>query len=71
LSFVPEHLRSDFIIFLLNIVENPPDTDVNETLPDTMINLILAFNFQFDNFTSNAVLEATLGIAKKGNVDSI
>jgi hypothetical protein len=45
-------------VFLLNIIENPPDTDVTEILPDTMINLILAFNFQFDNFTSNAVLEA-------------
>lgn len=27
-------------------------------LPDTMINLILSFNLQFDNFTENVVLEA-------------
>ncbi|XP_053684360.1 NCK-interacting protein with SH3 domain [Sabethes cyaneus] len=53
-----EHLRSDFVIFLLNIIENPPETDVHGILPDTMINLILSFNLQFDNFTDNVVLEA-------------
>lgn len=53
-----EHLRSDFIIFLLNIIETPPETDVHSVLPDTMINLILSFNLQFDNFTENVVLEA-------------
>uniref|UniRef100_A0A182LZL3 SH3 domain-containing protein n=1 Tax=Anopheles culicifacies TaxID=139723 RepID=A0A182LZL3_9DIPT len=53
-----DHLRSDFIIFLLNIIETPPETDVQEMLPDIMINLILSFNLQFDNFAENVVLEA-------------
>ncbi|XP_055629892.1 NCK-interacting protein with SH3 domain [Toxorhynchites rutilus septentrionalis] len=53
-----EHLRSDFVIFLLNIIENPPDTDIHNVLSDTMINLILSFNLQFDNFADNVVLEA-------------
>uniref|UniRef100_A0A8W7Q1X3 SPIN90/Ldb17 leucine-rich domain-containing protein n=1 Tax=Anopheles coluzzii TaxID=1518534 RepID=A0A8W7Q1X3_ANOCL len=51
-------LRADFIIFLLNIIETPPESDVQEVLPDIMINLILSFNLQFDNFAENVVLEA-------------
>ncbi|XP_058821759.1 NCK-interacting protein with SH3 domain [Topomyia yanbarensis] len=53
-----EHLRADFVIFLLNLIETPPETDVHNVLPDTMINLILSFNLQFENFTDNIVLEA-------------
>uniref|UniRef100_A0A182P168 SH3 domain-containing protein n=1 Tax=Anopheles epiroticus TaxID=199890 RepID=A0A182P168_9DIPT len=53
-----DHLRADFIIFLLNIIETPPENDVQEVLPDIMINLILSFNLQFDNFAENVVLEA-------------
>lgn len=53
-----EHLRSDYVIFLLNIIENPPETDVHSVLPDIMINLILSFNLQFENFTDNVVLDA-------------
>ncbi|XP_041771010.1 NCK-interacting protein with SH3 domain [Anopheles merus] len=53
-----DHLRADFIIFLLNIIETPPESDVQEVLPDIMINLILSFNLQFDNFAENVVLEA-------------
>ncbi|XP_049288701.1 NCK-interacting protein with SH3 domain [Anopheles funestus] len=53
-----DHLRADFIIFLLNIIETPPETDVQEMLPDIMINLILSFNLQFENFAENVVLEA-------------
>uniref|UniRef100_A0A182KBA9 SH3 domain-containing protein n=1 Tax=Anopheles christyi TaxID=43041 RepID=A0A182KBA9_9DIPT len=53
-----DHLRADFIIFLLNIIETPPENDVLEVLPDIMINLILSFNLQFDNFAENVVLEA-------------
>lgn len=53
-----EHLRADFVIFLLNLIENPPDTDVHSALPDIMINLILSFNLQFENFSDNVILEA-------------
>ncbi|XP_058127441.1 NCK-interacting protein with SH3 domain [Anopheles ziemanni] len=53
-----DHLRADFVIFLLNLIETPPECDVQEVLPDIMINLILSFNLQFDNFTDNVVLEA-------------
>lgn len=42
----------------MNIVENQPDTDTTDILPDVMINLILAFNLQFDNTSENIVLEA-------------
>ncbi|XP_055585691.1 NCK-interacting protein with SH3 domain [Uranotaenia lowii] len=53
-----EHLRADFVIFLLNLIENPPETDIHMALSETMISLILSFNLQFDNFTDNVVLEA-------------
>ncbi|XP_052872723.1 NCK-interacting protein with SH3 domain [Anopheles cruzii] len=53
-----DHLRADFVIFLLNLIETPPECDTHEVLPDTMINLILSFNLQFDNFADNVVLEA-------------
>uniref|UniRef100_A0AAG5DX08 SH3 domain-containing protein n=1 Tax=Anopheles atroparvus TaxID=41427 RepID=A0AAG5DX08_ANOAO len=53
-----DHLRADFVIFLLNLIETPPECDVQEVLPDIMINLILSFNLQFDNFADNVVLEA-------------
>lgn len=51
-------MQSDFIQFLMNIVENQPDTDTTDILPDVMINLILSFNLQFDNTSENIVLEA-------------
>lgn len=42
----------------MNLIENPPDTDVHSALPDIMINLILSFNLQFENFSDNVILEA-------------
>lgn len=56
--FFPDHIKADFVIFLLNFIENSPDTDEAEVLPDLLINLILAFNLQFDTVDENVVLEA-------------
>uniref|UniRef100_A0A2M4ARI4 Putative coeffector of mdia rho gtpase regulates actin polymerization and cell adhesion turnover n=1 Tax=Anopheles triannulatus TaxID=58253 RepID=A0A2M4ARI4_9DIPT len=53
-----EHLRADFVIFLLNLIESPPDCDVREVLPDIMTNLILSFNLQFEHCGDNVVLDA-------------
>ncbi len=53
-----EHLKADFVIFLLNFIENSPDTDDAVMLPDLLINLILALNLQFDTVDENVVLEA-------------
>ncbi|XP_050099171.1 NCK-interacting protein with SH3 domain [Anopheles aquasalis] len=53
-----DHLRADFVIFLLNLIESPPDCDVRELLPDIMTNLILSFNLQFEHCGDNVVLDA-------------
>ncbi|KAJ8672586.1 hypothetical protein QAD02_003845 [Eretmocerus hayati] len=52
-----EQLGSEFISFLLDLVENPPDTDLDDQIPDLFVNLILSYNLQF-NHTENVVMEA-------------
>ncbi|KAK0175488.1 hypothetical protein PV327_009235 [Microctonus hyperodae] len=52
-----EHLGSDFISFLLDLIEDPPDTDLDDQIPDLFINLILSYNLQF-NKSENIVLDA-------------
>ncbi|XP_070508314.1 NCK-interacting protein with SH3 domain [Chironomus tepperi] len=51
-------MKHDFVLFMLNLIENPLEDDQTEFLSDVMINLLLAFNLQFDNFTENTILEA-------------
>lgn len=53
-----DHMKSDFVLFMLNLIENPLEDDQTEFLSDVMINLLLAFNLQFDNFSENTILEA-------------
>lgn len=53
-----EHMSCDFVLFMLNLIENPLEDDATEFLSDVMINLLLAFNLQFDNFAENTILEA-------------
>lgn len=49
-------MKNDFVLFMLNLIENPLEDDQTEFLSDVMINLLLAFNLQFDNFNENTVL---------------
>lgn len=51
-------MRHDFVLFMLNLIENPLEDDQTEFLSDVMLNLLLAFNLQFDNFAENIILEA-------------
>jgi hypothetical protein len=53
-----EHMSREFVLFMLNLIENPLEDDATEFLSDVMINLLLAFNLQFDNFEENTILEA-------------
>lgn len=53
-----DHMKSDFVLFMLNLVENPLDDDATEFLSDVMINLLLAFNLQFDNIEENSIIDA-------------
>lgn len=43
-----EQFDVDFLIFLFNMIESPPETDIDDQIPDLFLNLILAFNLQFD-----------------------
>ncbi|KAK7791899.1 hypothetical protein R5R35_005422 [Gryllus longicercus] len=55
-----EHLGEDFITFLFDLMESPPDTDVEEQIPDLFLNLILSYNLQFKSFTENIMLKSLL-----------
>jgi len=60
MSTFVEHLGVDFISFLFDLIENPPDTDVEEQIPDLFLNLILAYNLQFTASGENLMLKALL-----------
>lgn len=57
ISFITEQLGSDFIAFVLDLIENPPDMDLEDQIPDLFVNLILSYNLQFTN-SENIVLNA-------------
>ncbi|XP_017793381.1 PREDICTED: NCK-interacting protein with SH3 domain [Habropoda laboriosa] len=52
-----EQLGPDFITFILDLIENPPDMDLEDQIPDLFVNLILSYNLQFTN-SENIVLNA-------------
>ncbi|XP_046735610.1 NCK-interacting protein with SH3 domain isoform X1 [Diprion similis] len=52
-----EQLGTDFIAFLLELIENPPDTDMDDQIPDLFLNLVLSYNLQFTT-SENMVLNA-------------
>jgi hypothetical protein len=53
-----ELLGGNFLSFLLNNVEYPPDTDIDEQIPDLFLNCIISFNLQFQDSSDNPVLNA-------------
>uniref|UniRef100_A0A2A4JQU5 SH3 domain-containing protein n=1 Tax=Heliothis virescens TaxID=7102 RepID=A0A2A4JQU5_HELVI len=61
-----EQLGVDFALFLLELIENPPDTDVDEQIPDLFLTLVLAYNLQFEEPFDNLLLNAleTRDVAK-------
>lgn len=52
-----EQLGPDFVSFLLDLIENPPDSDLEDQIPDSFVNLILSYNLQFTN-SENPVISA-------------
>lgn len=63
MNFNIEQLGPDFISFLLDLIETPPDTDLEDQIPDLFINLILSYNLQFtssENMVLNALRERTV-----------
>ncbi|XP_051169755.1 NCK-interacting protein with SH3 domain isoform X2 [Leptopilina boulardi] len=55
-----EQLGMDFIEFLFELIENPPDNDLDDQIPDLFVNLILSYNLQF-MASENIVLNALKG----------
>lgn len=51
-------MGQDFLQFVLDNIEAPPDTDLDEQIPDLFLNLLIAFNLQFDEETLNPLLVA-------------
>nr|CAD7403580.1 unnamed protein product [Timema cristinae] len=58
-----DHLGIDFVSFLLELVENPPDTDVEEQISDLVLNLVISYNLQFTNTAENTVVKALAQIS--------
>lgn len=56
----------DFARFLLDLIESPPETDVDEQIPDLFLTLLLAYNLQFELAQDSLLLDAleTCGNAK-------
>lgn len=48
----------DYVLFLLDTIEAPPPQDLEEELPDSFVNMILAFNQHFPDPASNLVMKA-------------
>ncbi|XP_034441932.1 NCK-interacting protein with SH3 domain-like isoform X1 [Hippoglossus hippoglossus] len=52
-----EHLNADFVQFLLDVVEDGLPSDPTEQLPDTFLNLLLAFNLHHTTPSNNVIME--------------
>ncbi|KAI8434852.1 hypothetical protein MSG28_003343 [Choristoneura fumiferana] len=53
-----EILGTEFAEFLLELIENPPETDLDEQIPDLFLTLLLAYNLQFESPIDNLLLNA-------------
>ncbi|XP_048510850.1 NCK-interacting protein with SH3 domain isoform X3 [Athalia rosae] len=63
LLVITEQLGTDFIAFLLDLIENPPDTDMDDQIPELFLNLVLSYNLQFttsENMVLNALKQRTV-----------
>lgn len=47
-----------FLSFLFDNIEYPPDTDLDEQIPDLFLNLIISFNLQFTDEIENPLVAA-------------
>ncbi|XP_059484381.1 NCK-interacting protein with SH3 domain [Neocloeon triangulifer] len=52
-----EHLGAPFVEFLLSNLEQPPESDVMEQIPDVFLRLIVAINLQFKESSENVLLK--------------
>lgn len=61
LSPCAEHLNSQFVQFLLDVIEDGLPSDTTDQLPDLFVNVLLAFNLHIPGGFSAAVLGSTSG----------
>lgn len=57
-QFVLDLLGTSFLNFLLKFIEDPPEIDEDEQIPELFVNLILSYNLQFKSPKENVVLDA-------------
>lgn len=48
----------NYVLFLLDTIENPPPDDLEEQLPDAFLNMVLSFNQHFPDPDNNLVMNA-------------
>ncbi|XP_065343031.1 NCK-interacting protein with SH3 domain [Cloeon dipterum] len=51
-----EHMGAAFVEFLHNNVEQPPECDVADQIPDVFLRLLVAINLQFEDGSENVLL---------------
>lgn len=45
----------EYVKFILETIENPPDSDIDDELPDVFLNVLLSFNQHFECQLYNVV----------------
>jgi hypothetical protein len=45
-------------MFILDTIEDPPDSDVEDEIPDVFLNVLLSFNQHFEYPSTNLVMQA-------------
>lgn len=59
--FVSEQLGCEFLEFLLRLIEEPPDTDIHDIIPDKFLLVIMSYNLQFPRHSSQNIVLSALG----------
>ena len=54
--FTADQWDDEYVLFLLDCIERPPEEDEEDQIPDAFLNMILSFNQHFTgNYTSVCV----------------
>ena len=56
---VYDQWSEEYVLFLLDTVESPPEEDVEEQISDAFVNIILSFNQHFQDPSTNLVMSAS------------
>lgn len=56
-----EQVGCEFVEFLLHLIEEPPDTDIHDVIPDKFLQVILSYNLQFPRHSSQNIVLSALG----------